>query len=305
MSSYTHFWRIVVPCLLLVLVAGCGPTTSSSTTAPTASAGSLPAGATMQLVLAASEIAVGPNRFPLGLIVGSTPANDPQVTIHLQFHEVGNDPDKIQSEADAVYRGQGLPLGIYVAEATFPRAGDWTVNAQVIRDGKPTYLTPMRFTVLDQARTPAVGTPAIATKNLTARDMPDLKQLTSDINPDPALYQLTIADAIAAHKPFLVAFATPGYCQSATCGPNISVIKKLKDEFSQQMNFIHVEVYPYPFGDAFEQGKRVPAMDEWHLQTEPWTFLVDSQGIIRAKYEGGITLSELEPELKKLAANQS
>lgn len=45
-------------------------------------------------------------------------------------------------------------------------------------------------------------------------------------------------------------------------------------------------------------------MDEWRLQTEPWTFLVDAEGTIQAKYEGGITFAELEPALKQLAAGQ-
>ena len=46
----------------------------------------------------------------------------------------------------------------------------------------------------------------------------------------------------------------------------------MKGELKGQVNFIHVEVYPYPFGESMQQQKRVPAMDEWKLQTEPWTF---------------------------------
>jgi hypothetical protein len=45
-------------------------------------------------------------------------------------------------------------------------------------------------------------------------------------------------------------------------------------------------------------------MDEWGLRTEPWTFLVDDAGIIQARYEGGITLAELEPALAQLAAGE-
>jgi hypothetical protein len=53
---------------------------------------------------------------------------------------------------------------------------------------------------------------------------------------------MTISDALAANKPFLVTFSTPGFCQTAVCSPTIQVIKKLKDQFKQQVNFIHVEV---------------------------------------------------------------
>jgi hypothetical protein len=45
-------------------------------------------------------------------------------------------------------------------------------------------------------------------------------------------------------------------------------------------------------------------MQEWNLRTEPWTYLVDSSGVIQARYEGGLTFAELEPALAQLAAGQ-
>jgi hypothetical protein len=158
--------------------------------------------------------------------------------------------------------------------------------------------------VLAQPQAPPVGSPAIAVDNLTVKAQPDLAQITSDPQPDAELYQLTVSEALAAKKPFLVSFSTPGYCQTAVCGPNMLVIKQLKDEFKSQVNFIHVEVYPYPFNESFQNQRRVRAMAQWKLQTEPWTFLVDGEGVIQARYEGGITLSELEPALTQLAAGQ-
>ena len=34
-------------------------------------------------------------------------------------------------------------------------------------------------------------------------------------------------------------------------------------------------------------------MSEWGLPSEPWTFVVDREGIVRAKYEGFVTEDEL------------
>lgn len=112
------------------------------------------------------------------------------------------------------------------------------------------------------------------------------------------------SDALAAKQPFLVAFSTLGYCETAVCSPNIFVIKQLKDKLKDQVNFIHVEVDPYPFGESSQAQKRVPAMSEWKLRTEPWTFLVDGDGVIQAKYEGGLTFAALEPALAQLAAGE-
>lgn len=257
-------------------------------------------------VVAASELVVGHNRLAMGVVKAGTPVNDPQLKVQLGFYFLGaGETSTVQSQSQAVYRGEGLPAGLYVAYPTLNKAGPWNMEVRIDAPDGVSQVSRMRVDVLEHSSTPAVGSPAIPSKNLTTRDMPDLKQLTSDSSPDPDLYQLTIADAIAAHKPFLVAFATPGFCQSATCGPNIRVVKQLKNEFKSQVNFIHVEVYPYPFGDAVQQGRFVPAMGEWKLKTEPWTFLVDGKGIIQAKYEGGFTLAELEPALKQLAAGEA
>jgi hypothetical protein len=71
------------------------------------------------------------------------------------------------------------------------------------------------------------------------------------------------------------------------------------------VNFIHIEVYPFPFGESFQAQRRVAPMAEWGLRTEPWTFLIDAEGRIQARYEGGITFSEMEPALVQLAAGQA
>jgi peroxiredoxin len=37
----------------------------------------------------------------------------------------------------------------------------------------------------------------------------------------------------------------------------------------------------------------VDAMDEWGLNTEPWTFVIDRQGKVRAKFEQFVTDTEI------------
>lgn len=288
--------------LLISLLAACGQRASgSSAGAPSNSA----AGGPMVPVLAVSELTLGPNRLALGVLQDGTPVNDPELKLGLRFFYLdGGSPDAVQSESTAVYRGEGLPFGLYVGYNTFDQPGGWGVEVSIPQADGPPEVTRMRLDVLARPRAPAVGSRAVPSRNLTVADEPDLGKITSDASPDPELYQLTVAAAIAARKPFLVAFSTPGYCQTAVCAPNMQVIKELKEQYKEQVNFIHVEVYPYPFGESFQAGRRVPAMDEWGLRTEPWTFLVDSEGVIQARYEGGITFAELEPALAQLAAGE-
>jgi len=282
--------------LLLITLTGCG---KAATLPPTATPS--PAVA----VLAVSELTPGLNRIALGVLRSGTPLNDPKLSLGLRFFYLdGTTPTKPQSETQAVYRGEGLPFGLYVGYATLSDPGGWEIEITVPQANGQAAVSRTRLEVLAKPQVPAAGMLAIPSHNLTVRDEPDLSKITSDANPDPDFYQLTIAEAIAAHKPFVVAFATPGYCQTATCAPNMLVLRKLKDQHKAQVNFIHVEVYPYPFGPSFKAMRRVPPMDEWNLHTEPWTFLVDGEGRIQARYEGGITFTELEPALVQLGAGQ-
>ena len=58
-----------------------------------------------------------------------------------------------------------------------------------------------------------------------------------------------------------------------------------------------------------EQGWAAPAplvaaLAEWSLPSEPWLFLIDGQGKVVARYEGGIGLTELDPAVKQLVGEQ-
>lgn len=256
-------------------------------------------------VLAVSELSLGPNRIALGVLQGGGPINDPELELGMRFYYLdGENPNEVYSESRALYRGQGLPFGLYVGYADFDQPGGWGLEL-VVNQGEGTLgSSRLRLDVLAEPLVPPVGASAFPSQNLTIRDVPDLAQLTSDIVPDPDFYQLTVAEALEAAQPFVLTFATPGYCVTAVCAPNQMVLKELKGQYGAEVNFLHIEVFPYPFAASFEAQRHVPEMAEWNLRTEPWTFLVDAQGIIQARFEGGITFAEMEPALAQLAAGQ-
>ena len=105
--------------------------------------------------------------------------------------------------------------------------------------------------------------------------------------------------------PAVVVFATPAFCLTAVCGPQVSVLSQLKEQYSGRANFIHVEVVKDPH---LVQGGRpsvefVEAVKEWGLPTEPWTFIIDKEGLVQAKFEAFATLGELADSLEQVALN--
>lgn len=251
-------------------------------------------------ILATSELTVGPNRMAIGLLDNNEPVTD--ATVHLKFYYLDAKDDasrrQVRGESDATYYGKGLPLGVYVAYPTFDQPGVWGVQMDVTRPGGAPRTIGVRFEVKAQSSTPAVGAPAPASRNRTLRDEPDLKKLTTAPNPDPDLYRLTVAEAVTSGKPTAVLFATPAFCTTRTCGPSVDVLAALAKQYGSQMNFIHIELYKSQ--EDFLAGQPVPEVHDWGLQSEPWLFLVDRQGRIAAKFEGGLTREEIEPAVQKL-----
>lgn len=252
----------------------------------------------LQAVLATSELVVGPNRLALGLLENNVPIKDAaQTKVHVLYYKLNGNQATLVAEEDARYFGEGLgERGTFIVNPTFDAAGTWGLEVVAERPGQQATNQRMSLDVQAKGSAAPVGAPAPQSQTPTDRDVSDLKQITSDTEPDPRLYQMSVNEAVTSGKPSLILFATPGYCQTAVCGPGVDVLSKLSDTFGEKINPVHVEVYQLPYQD----GKQVPAMGDWGLRTEPWLFLVDKDGKIAKRYEGGITFTELEPDVAQL-----
>lgn len=173
---------------------------------------------------------------------------------------------------------------------------DYTSN-----DGAPVFAQ-VSFILKEEASTPAIGSPAPASVTYTATDKEDISHITSSSEPDLDLYELSIHEALQQNKPLVVVFATPAFCVSATCGPQVGELTKVKEKLGDRANYIHVEVFedPHLIENTRPTGGLVAAVDEWGLPTEPWTFVIDSQGLVRSKFEQFTTAEQIEAELLKI-----
>jgi hypothetical protein len=296
--------------LILLALAGCGTTQTGPTAVPSQPAGDTPTATREEVsctikqqspaanpltpLVVASELTVGPNRFTLGLLRENTPVENARV--HLCFFKLEGEQATLTETAVAPYFGYGLGgKGVYVAHPNFNSAGDWGLVVFATPEGEPEQELRAQFKVLEQGTVPQVGDLAISVATPLASSVADIKQITSDPHPDPRLYQVSLDQALKQGRPTVLIFATPGFCQTAVCGPDVEVVKQLFDTYGQEAAFIHVEVYQEPSTRTL-----AAAMVAWRLQTEPWLFLIDGAGLIQARYEGGITRQEVEPDLKRL-----
>lgn len=184
--------------------------------------------------------------------------------------------------------------GFYVANAVLDRSGAWTAHL-VSDDGES---SPFPIQVADISIVPAVGRPAIASDSKVLGDGVEFDDLTTDPDPDPDLYRMTVADAITSGKPSVLVFATPMLCRTAVCGPVLDEMKDIAIAYPD-VEFVHVEIYePVDYDDP--ELIPVDAVVEWQLPSEPWIFVVDDEGLVAASFEGYVDGPEVAAILDDL-----
>ena len=255
-------------------------------------------GADLTAVQASTELAQGRNRFALGLLdARNQPISTGNVNVEF-FKLLANGQAEKRGDGAAVFRSVGgASKGIWVTPVTFADAGQW--GAQVALDagdGAPK-VARMNFQVGSRFSTPGYDEPAVRSVSPTDRDVSgDTSHICSN-TPPCTMHTMSIADALApGQKPLMVLFATPALCTSATCAPELEAVQQLHAAYSEKANFIHIEIYQYPF----DQLRTAKTVDEWHLPSDPWTFVVDKTGIVRDRFEGSAPVEELEPSLNSV-----
>jgi hypothetical protein len=185
---------------------------------------------------------------------------------------------------------------IYVAHLRVARPGHYMIVARPI-GGRP--IGGIRDVDVEAtSASPAVGARAYPSRTPTLATTA-FPRLTTRRPPDLALLRASVASTLAAHRPFVLVFATPRYCQSQTCGPVVDVVDAARRRFARRgIRFIHVEIYR-DNNPAKGENRWVR---EWRLPSEPWTFLVGADGRIKAKFEGAVSLGELSAAIRRSLA---
>ena len=287
---------------LTLVAAGCG--THDRSSSGTGGSGSLASlmkrpGEDVAVVAGDADFAPGDLRFSF-LVIGhdARPVDRPRATVWLARSQSGRPFERAIAELEPIgppgagESAFGGVNSIYVVHLPIARPGRYWLVAE------PAGAKIQALGELDvKARSDsvAVGAKAPRSETPTLRTRA-VSELTTRVPPDRALLRYSIAGSISAHKPFVVTFATPRFCTSRTCGPVVDVVEAVRRRFARDLNFIHVEVYK----------RNRPAlgynrwMRQWGLRSEPWTFLVGRDGRVKAKFEGSVSVRELESAIRRL-----
>lgn len=306
--KFGRFIGTVLATAVLLAVACSSASSESSDFAPTTASQEAGAvefgGPQFSAVIITTDLAVGSNRVVFGLVDRQgMPVRPAEAQVKAVYLDADGKTAEVRAESTA--RFQQWPVGsqgVLTTELSFDKPGFWQLNVESTAADGTLFSAIGAFEVKSNSDTPTVGQPAPRSVTPTLDGLNDIKELgtiTSANPPDPDLYRMSVDAALDSGKPLVLVFSTPAFCVSATCGPQVDVISQVKEKFQDRANFIHVEVFkdPHLIEGGRPLGGLAPAVDEWGLPSEPWTFIIDAEGIVRAKFEQFTTALEIETAL--------
>ena len=252
---------------------------------------------------ATSQFAPGTNRFAFGVvseggsfIYGSTAvyyADSPDEPAQGPFlapaDSLVTEP-RFQSE-QAVAEGDSVS-SIYSTELELPKTGSYDLLVLTALDGE-LFGGISELNVSNRLSIPEVGEPA---PDVETDTLDDSGGQISDIDtrrPPDDMHEADLKDVLG-EKPVALLFATPQLCSSRVCGPVTDIALQLKEDYGDEIEFIHQEIY---VDNDPNKGLRAP-LEAFELTTEPWLFTIDAEGRIAARLEGSFGLSEFEEALE-------
>jgi hypothetical protein len=279
---------VIRAALVLAAALVAAPLTGCGQVACAAGSGSCaPAAENLNVQPQNSTLLVGVNRISIALLdTRNNPVAASGVSMDIldpSGQSIGRRP--LENIA-AVYGA----IPIYVGIAQFPVAGQY--RFQVSGTAKAGAVTGHAFvTVAASGPELAVGAhvPALHQAVLTDPGV-TISMVDSGVPPD-TWHDQTITAALAAHHPMVLFFGQPGYCPSKTCGPTVAILEQLCTQYCSQLSFQHIETdFPASAAQTFDN----PAFRAFGLQTDPWVYFVNSSGVVTDRFEGPITLDELQ-----------
>jgi hypothetical protein len=263
----------------------------------------------LRLIFGTPDLGAGTSRVAFALFDETGLVTFPTLSVRTFRYPNGPEAPRTGPAEEATVRYHPFPFGTrgtFAGTLDLAAAGLWGLEVAVPRpDGTVrTVLVPVA--VAEEARAVAIGAAAPASQNRTAADVASLDELTTSPAPDPALYGDRIDDLLERGQPFVVTFASPAFCTTALCGPQVELLSELVPVYGEQVAFIHVDLYenPHEIQGDLTRARRSPILDEWGATGDQWTFVIGANGRVAARFESYAARDELEPAILAVLAGR-
>jgi hypothetical protein len=170
---------------------------------------------------------------------------------------------------------EGIITPYYPVVFTPPEAGDYEIRSNL--PGPP---TPFKVAARDQQPIVQIGDELRSVETPTTADGRGVDPICTRAEPCP-FHDRTLAQAMSSGAPVLFVISTPGFCQTAICGPVLDMVVTAAPQLSG-LAIVHAEVYVTPQTDL---TKTTEAIATYGLGWEPALYVADRAGIVTARLD--------------------
>ena len=282
------------------------PTAAPGTPAPTPVAPSSPApvAGDLGVLLVSSSIWSGPETPVIVTLTGPDGVPlDGSVPVTARVIGAGETPAGPDVPVVAI-RPEGATTASYVANVSIPSPGWWRLDLTTA-DGATGSVD---IEALDPGTTAPIGQPAPDIDTPTLDDVGGRAlAITTQPAPDLRMSRTSTAEARAAGSPYVLVVDSSRFKVSPACGRALTMVRFLLDRWTD-VPFIHLEPFEYQVitDEPVLSGSLAdPPLNKWASAlglgdavwpaTEmPWIFVVDGDGIVRAKYTGIVGSADVD-----------
>lgn len=204
---------------------------------------------------------------------------------------------KPQFESRTTSQDPDAAKSVYVADVRFAAKGKRVLLGVAKLDGRMVSTTAAGVQVgIRGAQPPQVGerAPKVHTPTLASVGG-DATKISTRVPPAEDLLRTDLYEVLGK-KPVVLVMATPQLCQSRVCGPVVDVAEQVKAGVGDDVAFIHQEIYRE---NDVSKGF-TPQVAAYHLPTEPWIFVIDRTGRVSSRFEGALSVGELQRAVAKV-----
>lgn len=286
------------------------PTSSPAPPSSPSIPGTSPAAGGLAATVVSTSVWAG-GQSPVILTLSDAAGAPVDTGVPVRVRLVAPDGSQVGADVPAVaIRPPGQARVSYVATLDIPTPGQWRLD--VLPEGGGA--SPVTLNVLDQGASARLGEPAPSIDTPTLTDVGgNLLAISTLPQADQRMYRESTADARAAGKPYVLVVDSARFKVSPACGRALSMVRYLLDRWPG-VSFIHLEPFEYQLvtgepvlaGDLtnppMNQHSRALGLGDatWPGTEMPWIFVVDGDGIVRAKYTGIVGSADVDVILSQI-----
>lgn len=296
-SSLTVLGASLAACTKQAAPPGPSPTASGA-------AGSLDAviagrGQTLTYIAVGTELLSGvEERLAFGIVDESASGLVRDATGRVWFAQTRE--AEAEGPFEIAFHGEGLPQdrGFYAAQVEFPNEGQWLVIAEVDR-GNGLEIAAGQVQVGRRSGMPIAGERAPRVQTPTLRNARGVDPVCT-ATPACGMHERSLADILDAGDKAVVMIATPAYCTSRLCGPEVEILEQLMPT-AANIPFVHIELLANDEPDTVRLTSPLsPAAIAFKTSEEPAYYAIDANGVILERILGPGDVATFRDALDRL-----